>query len=93
MKHYGDHADDFPDVSSPLGYVQKAHAFLRHPPPGTLKRVRDNGDVVLYDPATETFGVMTADGTPGTLYIPSLVEHDYPRNLAYFEAQGHLPPP
>ena len=31
-------------------YVKKAHAFVGHPPKGTLTLTRKNGDILFYDP-------------------------------------------
>jgi filamentous hemagglutinin len=49
--------------------------------------VRPNGEAVVYDPATNTFGVRAADGTPKTLFKPSPAKHHFPTNMDYFNAQ------
>ena len=87
FRHFNDHGADFPDVKNALEYVSKAQAFLRNPPPGTLSKVRPNGDIVRYHPATETFGVMDANQAPRTLFKPNPAHHGHPTNLDYFNAQ------
>ncbi len=37
---------------------------------GTLIKTRANGEVLKYDPITNTFGVMTAAGVPKTMFRP-----------------------
>jgi pyocin large subunit-like protein len=49
--------------------------------------VRANGDVVCFDPATDTFGVMDASGSPRTFFKPDQAIHGYPSNMDYFNAQ------
>jgi hypothetical protein len=52
-----------------------------------LETIRPNGDVVRYDPTTDEFGVVNADGTIRTYYKPDPAVHGYPTNLDYFNAQ------
>ena len=51
-------------------FVQKAHAFVRHPPAGSKTLTRPNGDTLIYDPAQNLFAVVTRDGAPRTLFKP-----------------------
>ncbi len=51
-------------------YVQKAHAFIADPPPGTETVRRANGDTLFYQASTNTFLVATSDGTPRTMFKP-----------------------
>jgi pyocin large subunit-like protein len=51
-------------------FVAKAHAFVDRPPHGTLTLTRDNGDRLLYDPATNVFAVVSRDGAPRTMFKP-----------------------
>ncbi|MDB5439060.1 MAG: hypothetical protein JWM33_1487 [Caulobacteraceae bacterium] len=51
-------------------YVRMAHAFIDHPPKGTLTYKRPNGDLMLYDPKTNTFSVATQERAPRTLFKP-----------------------
>lgn len=61
-------------------YAAKAHAFISHPPKGTLTLERKNGDVLLYDPKTNVFAVATRDGAPRTMFKPD-------QGMAYWEEQ------
>ena len=85
-RHFRDHGADF-GARNALEYVRMAQDFLRNPPPGTLTRTRPNGDVVRYNPHSDTFGVMDSSGAPRTMYIPDPAIHGYPTNLDYFYAQ------
>ncbi len=51
--------------------LTQARTFLHKPPAGTLTQIRPNGDVVRYHPASNTFGVMDATGTPRTFFKPA----------------------
>jgi RHS repeat-associated protein len=86
FRHFKDHGADF-GARNAVEFVEQAQQFLRSPPPGTLTRVRPNGDVVRYNPGTDTFGVMDASGAPRTLFKPDPAVHGYPTNLDYFNAQ------
>ena len=50
--------------------MQKAHAFIANPPPGTETVRRANGDTLFYQASTNTFLVATSDGTPRTMFKP-----------------------
>ena len=50
-------------------------------------RLRTNGDVVRYNPGSNTFGVMDSSGAPRTYFRPDPAQHGYPTNLDYFNAQ------
>ncbi|MFC3071156.1 hypothetical protein [Phenylobacterium soli] len=51
-------------------YVKKAHAFVDHPPAGTLTLTRANGDTLFYDPKANVFAVANKDGAPRTMFKP-----------------------
>lgn len=51
-------------------YVKKAHAFVDHPPAGTLTLTRANGDTLFYDPKANVFAVASKDGAPRTMFKP-----------------------
>jgi pyocin large subunit-like protein len=51
-------------------YVKKAHAFVDHPPAGTLTVTRANGDTLFYDPKANVFAVANKDGAPRTMFKP-----------------------
>jgi hypothetical protein len=61
-------------------YVQKAHAFVGHPPKGTLTLTRKNGDTLFYDPKANVFAVANKEGAPRTMFKPDDGE-------AYWEKQ------
>lgn len=68
--HWEKHRDEFPEIKSRDDYVDAANDFLNNPPPGSEIKNRDNGDVLVYDPATNTFGVRNGDGEPRTMFRP-----------------------
>jgi len=51
-------------------FVRKAHDFVSHPPSGTARLVRANGDVLLYDPKGNVFAVANKLGAPRTMFKP-----------------------
>ncbi len=70
-----------------MEYMAKAQDFLRNPPGGTLTKIRSNGDVVRYHPASNKFAVMDSTGAPRTIFKPNSANHAHPTNLDYFYAQ------
>jgi pyocin large subunit-like protein len=61
-------------------YVRKAHAFVGHPPKGTLTLTRKNGDILYYDPKGNVFAVASKEGAPRTMFKPD-------EGMAYWEKQ------
>ena len=45
-------------------YAKRAHAFFEHPPKGAEKVTRPNGDVMMYDKASNIFAIARRDGAP-----------------------------
>jgi RHS repeat-associated protein len=86
LKHFKDHGADFA-AKNALDYVKKAKEFLTSPPPGTLTKVRPNGDIVRFNPTSDAFGVSKSDGVPKTYFVPDPAVHGYETNLDYFDAQ------
>jgi|ERR1019366_6687422 filamentous hemagglutinin len=86
LRHFKDHGGDF-GARNALDYVRQAQQFLLNPPAGTLTRRRANGDVLRYNPITNTFGVLGPKGVPRTLFKPDPAVHGFPTNLDYFNAQ------
>ena len=86
-KHWDKHKSEFPEFQNARQYAEGSTRFLNNPPDGTMRKVRPNGDVILYNPKDNTFGIMSADGSPRTMFRPSPSEHGYPTNLEYFNAQ------
>ena len=52
-------------------FLDKVTAFTTRPPAGTETASRPNGDTLLYQASTNTFAVVTRDGTPRTMFKPS----------------------
>jgi pyocin large subunit-like protein len=61
-------------------FVKKAHAFVDHPPKGTLTLTRANGDTLFYDPKGNVFAVASKAGAPRTMFKPD-------DGMAYWEKQ------
>ena len=61
-------------------FVDKAHAFVSHPPKTALTLARANGDTLIYDPKANVFAVRSKAGAPRTMFKPD----DGP---AYWEQQ------
>ena len=61
-------------------FVRKAHAFVGHPPKGTLTLTRKNGDTLYYDPKANVFAVANKEGAPRTMFKPD-------DGMAYWEKQ------
>ena len=78
LKHWVLHGADFPDLQNAKQYVEKAKNFVNKPPSGTLTKTWANGDIVFYNPASNTFAVKTADGAPRTMFKPDPAIHQYP---------------
>jgi filamentous hemagglutinin len=71
-----------------MEYQSKADTYLTgQRAQGVLEKVRANGDIVRYNPATEEFGVVTKDGVIRTYYKPNPAIHGEPTNLDYFNKQ------
>jgi len=68
--HAAKHAAEFPELAKGE-YIKAAQRFVEQPPQGVLVKTRPNGDTLLYDPATNTFAVRTADGVPRTMFRPT----------------------
>lgn len=71
---------EFPNLQNAKQYVEAAWDFVTNPPAGVLTKARANGDVLLYDAATNTFAVKNAQGVPRTMFKPK-------DGAAYFHTQ------
>jgi pyocin large subunit-like protein len=69
--HWQKHGREFPEFHSAEDYERGALRFVTNPPPGTLKKSRENGDTLYYDPATNTFAVKDRSGEPRTFFRPN----------------------
>ncbi len=62
-------------------YLTKVHAFFEHPPTDLETATRpSNGDLLVYSPSQNLFGVIRKDGAPRLLMKP-------PTGRAYWEEQ------
>ena len=87
FKHWRDHGREFPTLQNSKQYVEATRNFVNNPPPGTLAKIRANGDVLFYDPSSNTFAIINKGGIPRTMYKPNVNKHPYPTNMDYFNAQ------
>ncbi|WP_343463657.1 VENN motif pre-toxin domain-containing protein [Pantoea sp.] len=85
--HWDKHKSEFPEYQNSKQYVEAAHSFVSNPPPGTLTKVRSNGERVYYNPSTNTFAVKRVDGVSRTMFKADPSDHGYKTNLDYFNAQ------
>jgi hypothetical protein len=69
--HFKKHGAEFPECPNAMQYAKRAWEFVTNPPAGTLTKLRPNGDVLFYNPATNTFAVRTADGSLRTMFRPT----------------------
>jgi pyocin large subunit-like protein len=69
-------------------YVQKAHAFVGHPPKGTLTLTRKNGDTLFYDPKQNIFAVANKAGAPRTMFKPDDGEAYWEKQKAQADRQS-----
>ncbi len=86
-RHWRKHARDFPEIINAKQYIERAKSFINSPPKGTLRKIRENGEIVLYHPETNVFGIYQKNGIPKTFYKPNPSVHPYRTNLEYFYAQ------
>jgi len=85
--HFQDHGADF-GARTATQYEQQASAFLKGSKSASvLEKIRPNGDVVRYDPATQEFGVISKDGVIRTYFKPDPAVHGRATNLDYFNAE------
>ncbi len=71
LGHWQKHGAEFPQFENATQYVQGARNFVNNPSGGTLTKLRPNGDMLFYDPATNTFAVRAVNGAPRTMFKPS----------------------
>ncbi|KGD60681.1 hypothetical protein Y5S_03776, partial [Alcanivorax nanhaiticus] len=68
--HWVKHKAEFPEYENAKQYVESAHDFLKKDSPGLMSKQRPNGDVLIYDKKTNTFGIKDAKGRPRTMFRP-----------------------
>jgi hypothetical protein len=70
LQHWNKHRAEFPELENSLQYVQRAHELLRTTRQGIQRKTRKNGEILLYDPNTNTFAAYSPDGAPKTMFRP-----------------------
>ncbi|MFX8922153.1 hypothetical protein ABTN04_18870, partial [Acinetobacter baumannii] len=69
-------------------YEAQAAAFLTNPlPKSVLQLIRDNGDIVRYNPITEEFSIISKDHVIRSYYKLDTTKHPFRTNLEYFYSQ------
>ena len=69
LKHYEQHGQDF-GAKSPKEYARMAEEFLTGDTPNHVREcTRKKGDVVRFDPTTDAYGILDANGVTRTLFI------------------------
>lgn len=68
--HWKDHRKEFPEFQNAKQYVEAAKKFVKTPPKDVLKKQRENGDVLFYQPKTNTFAVVNKKGLLKTMFRP-----------------------
>ncbi|NMP25663.1 pyocin [Rahnella sp. SAP-1] len=69
--HWKKHGSEFPELTNSKEYVDATHDFVNNPPKGTMTKTRDNGDILLYHPESNTLGIKSKDGAPRTMFKPT----------------------
>ena len=73
FEHWKDHGKEFPNIQNSKQYVE--HAWKFRDRTDVLRKVRSNGECLLYDPPSNTFGVFTKRGVPKTIYKPDVPDY------------------
>ncbi|MCZ6804625.1 MAG: putative Ig domain-containing protein [Proteobacteria bacterium] len=68
--HFKKHKSEFPEFQNAKQYAEGTKKFLNNPPKGILTKTNSRGDTLRYDPNTNTFGVLSKDGAPRTMFRP-----------------------
>ena len=61
---------DCPEIANAMEYARAAQKSLDNSPDGEQAEVRENGDIPLYHPVTQSFCVRDLRGVPRTLFKP-----------------------
>ncbi|MBS7200375.1 MAG: hypothetical protein KH111_19940, partial [Bacteroidales bacterium] len=69
--HWVKHSKDFLNLQNAKQYVEATRNFLLKPPVGTLTKIRPNGDILRYNPSTNTFAIMNKFKIPRTMFKPT----------------------
>ena len=80
--HFEKHGSEF-GAANFEQYMATVHGFIHHPPPGSERIARNNGDTLIYDAKSNTFAVMTKKGAPRTMFHPD-------NGIAYWQKQKQI---
>jgi len=69
-EHWQKHGGEFPGLHSEQDYVRAANAFVHRPPSDVEIKHDARGDTLFYEPSSDTFAVMDAQGEPRTFFKP-----------------------
>ena len=87
LDHFARHGAEL-GAESASEYAAQAENFLKGPlAEGGLERIRINGDLVRFNPATDEFGVLSQKGVIRTYFKPDPAVHGFTSNLEYFNGQ------
>jgi hypothetical protein len=81
--HFEKHAvkkNEFPELKTEKQYVDAANDFVTDPPKTAEIFARESGEVMIYDPPSNTFAVRTPEGPPATYMRPK-------NGVKYWETQ------
>jgi pyocin large subunit-like protein len=82
--HFKKHRREF-NFESETEYLRSAQAFISTMGnENVLLKIRDDGEIVLYNPFTNEFAVLTWYGIIRTYFKPDPKIHKKPTNLDYF---------
>lgn len=68
--NWKDHGQEFLEPLKAKQYVEQAHNFFTRRDQ-LLTKVRQNGDILLYDADANIFDIFTNDGIPKTMFKPT----------------------
>lgn len=68
--HWNKHKSEFLELRSQNDYDRFARDFVENPPAGTLTKTRSDGDVLFYQPSTNTFVIKDKNGSIKTMFKP-----------------------
>ena len=81
--HWGLHKKEFPDIPNATQYAIRAADFFNSPPKGAKIKLRQNGDILIWDSASGIFGAYDNTGTPKTFFKPNPRSSSNPRGHRY----------
>lgn len=85
-----DHWGDTVGAKDARDYARKARAFIDHPPARAERKTRGNGDVMIYDAASNTLAIARRDGAPRLYRKPPNGAADWAKAKAEADASPGL---